>query len=87
MIGDAGSRAEALAALAPHLTPPERDQALEAARAIGDAGSRARALAALATHLTPPERDQALRQALEAARAIGSERSRAGRWRRWRPTW
>ena len=41
-IGDEGSRAEALAALAPHLTPPERDQALrqalEAARAIGDEG-------------------------------------------------
>ena len=79
-IGDEGSRARALAALAPHLTPPSATrpgQALEAARAIGDEGSRARALAALAPHLTPPERDQALRQALEAARAIGDEGSRA----------
>jgi len=59
-----------LAALAAHLTPPERDQALsqalEAARAIGSEESRARALAALAAHLTPP----LLGPALEAARAI-----------------
>ena len=66
-----------MAALAPHLTPPERDQALsqalEAARAIGDEGSRAEALAALAPHLTPP----LLGPALEAARAIGAVGSRA----------
>ena len=76
-IGDEWWRAWALAALAPHLTPPLLGPALEAARAIGAVGSRARALAALAPHLTPPERDQALSQALEAARAIGDEESRA----------
>ena len=75
-----------LAALAPHLTPPERDQALrqalEAARAIGSEGSRAGALAALAPHLTPP----LLGQALEAARAIGDAGSRARALAALRPT-
>src|SRR5208337_3794242 len=72
-IGDEGSRVEALAALAPHLTPPLLGPALEAARAIGDEVSRARALAALAPHLTPP----LLGPALEAARAIGDEGRRS----------
>jgi hypothetical protein len=76
-------RTRALAALAPHLGPTERDQALRealaAARAIGAEGARSEALAALAPHLGPTERDQALREALAAARAIGAvwDRSRA----------
>ena len=78
VIGSERPRAGALAAPAPHLTPPLLGQALEAARVIRTERPRAGALAALAPHLTPPERDQALRQALEAARAIGSEGSRAG---------
>ena len=49
-------RTRALAALAPHLGPTERDQALrealEAARAIEAEGYRSAALAALAPHLT-----------------------------------
>jgi hypothetical protein len=50
-IGHDGSRSEALAALAPHLAPEQRDEvlheALAAAKAISDDGSRSRALAAL----------------------------------------
>ena len=46
-IADAGDRSQALAALAPHLGPTERDRALrdalKAARAIGDEGPRSRA--------------------------------------------
>ncbi|MBV8317575.1 MAG: hypothetical protein JOZ53_21760, partial [Planctomycetaceae bacterium] len=66
-------RVEALAALAPHLTPPLLGPALEAVRAVGDEGSRARALAALAPHLTPP----LFGPALEAVRAVRDEGSRA----------
>ena len=54
-------RTRALAALAPHLGPTERDQALRealaAARAIRSPRSRSQALAALAPHLAT-ERDQ-----------------------------
>jgi len=69
-IMDLKARAEALARLAPHLTPDLLRQALEAARAIGDEGARSNALVGLAPYLMPTERDRALRQALEAARAI-----------------
>ncbi|MGQ9927598.1 MAG: hypothetical protein ACUVS4_12110, partial [Chloroflexaceae bacterium] len=50
-ITDADDRAEALAALAPHLPPDLLREALAAARAITDADDRAEALAALAPHL------------------------------------
>ena len=54
-IEDEWHRSPALAALAPHLGPTERDralgEALEAARAIGNEGSRSQALAALAPQL------------------------------------
>ena len=70
----------ALAALASHLGPTERDRALgeslEAARTIGDEKARSEALAALASHLGPTERDRALGGALEAARAIVDEKVR-----------
>ncbi|RMD64661.1 hypothetical protein D6833_04075, partial [Candidatus Parcubacteria bacterium] len=70
-------RAEALAALAPHL--PEEEwpqvlaQALAAARSIRNEDDRARALAALAPHL--PE--SLLADALHAARSIRDEDDRA----------
>ena len=71
-------RTRALAALAPHLGPTERDQvlreALEAARAIGSERSRSQALAALAPRLA--ELGQPA-EALEAARAIKYKRSRS----------
>jgi hypothetical protein len=52
-IGDEGSRARALAAVAPQLTDPAQlAEALAAARAIGHEGSRAEALAAVAPQLT-----------------------------------
>ncbi len=69
-IGDEGSRSEALAALAPHLTEPLLGEALEAARAIGDEGDRSAALAALAPRLAELGHPA---EALEAARAIGDE--------------
>ena len=81
-------RTRALAALAPHLGPTERDQALrealEAARAIGDEGSRSQALAALAPHL-----DRALASARRWRRRGPSETRGPGprRWPRWPPTW
>ena len=72
---------QATAALAPPLTPQERDraltEALAAARGIGDEGDRSAALAVLAPHLGPTERNRALREALEAARAIEDEESRS----------
>nr|MBC7245282.1 ATP-binding protein [Chloroflexota bacterium] len=72
-----GARAEALAALAPHLEPDLRAQALaealQAARGIWDEGARAGALAALAPHLEPA----LLAEALQAARGIWDEYSRA----------
>ncbi len=80
-------RTRALAALAPHLGPTERDQALrealEAARAIEAEGHRSEALAALAPHLTAP----LLGEALEAARAIEARGTGPGRWPRWPPAW
>ena len=86
VIGNWGARSEALAALAPHLGPTERDralrEALEAARAIGKRRSRSEALAALAPHLAELGHPA---EALEAARAIGDERSR--RWPRWPRAW
>ena len=77
-IQDEPSRSQALAALAPHLGPTERDralrEALEAARAIGDEGSRSEALAAPAPRLVELGHPA---EALEAARAIGDERARS----------
>ncbi|MCS6881947.1 MAG: hypothetical protein NZU74_11490 [Chloroflexaceae bacterium] len=73
-IDDEQYRAEALAALAPHLPEPLLGAALAAARAIEDAGRRAEALAALAPRL--PE--ALLGEALAAARAIEDEGRRAG---------
>src|SRR5207248_3002843 len=70
-IADAGTRSDALAALAPHL--PERDRAAvlsqphDAARSIGSEGDRSRTLAALAPHL-PAE---LLSEALDTAFSIG----------------
>jgi hypothetical protein len=76
-----GSRARALAALAPHLPETERPavlrDALEAARAISDNVVRAHVLAALAPHLPETERPAVLRDALETARAISDDDSRA----------
>jgi hypothetical protein len=69
-------RAEALAALAPHLPEALLHDALQTARAIGSADYKARALVELAPHLPEALLHDALQQ---AARAIGneSERSRA----------
>jgi hypothetical protein len=76
-IGDKGSRAQALAALAPHLPPEQRQQALNEALAgaedIHPQKYRARALAALAPQLPP----DLLGEALAAAKAIGDPRERA----------
>jgi hypothetical protein len=78
-IGDERQRADALAALAPHLPPDERTktlgEALAAARTIfgGYEIQRARALAALAPQL-PPE---LLGEALAAAQVVGDEGGRA----------
>ena len=75
------SRAEVLAALAPHLESEARKQALAeglvAARAIEDERWRAEVLAALAPHLEGEARKQALAEGLAAARAIEDERRRA----------
>ena len=74
---DASARAEALAALAPHLEREALGEALAAARGIGDEDARAEALAALAPYLEPEQRAQALGEALAAARGIGWEHARA----------
>ncbi|WP_287157607.1 hypothetical protein [Chloroflexus sp.] len=75
-IGDAKARAQALAALAPHLPPGEQPtvyaEALAAAREIDSAYRRSNALAALAPHLPPA----LLTEALAAAREIAD-----GVWR------
>ncbi len=52
-IGDESDRAQALAALAPHLDPQHLGEALTAARAIKSKSARAQALAALAPRLEP----------------------------------
>ncbi len=72
-------RAEALAALAPHLAghPHLLQRALDAAREIQDPYARARALADLAPHLEEPLRLQALQLALDAAREIQDPYARA----------
>jgi hypothetical protein len=68
-IGHEGSRAGALAAIAPRLAEAGRvAEALDVARGIGDEGSRAGALAALGQ----------VAEALDVARGIGDEGSRAG---------
>ena len=87
-IQESGLRTRALAALAPHLGPTERDralrEALEAARAIASEGPRSEALAALAPRLAelghPAERWR--RRGPSQARGPGP-----GRWPRWPPTW
>jgi hypothetical protein len=65
-ITDEQHRAQALAALAPHLSADLLPGALEAARTITDEQHRAQALAALAPHLSA----DLLAGALEAARTI-----------------
>jgi hypothetical protein len=50
-ISDDSARADALAALAPHLPEALLRDALETVRAISDDSARARALACLAPHL------------------------------------
>ena len=82
-----GAAGRALAALVPHLTPPERDQALrealEAARAIGTRG-RGPSAGGAGAPPAPTERARSAR-ALEAARAVGDEWSGPWRWRRCAP--
>ncbi|RMF22823.1 MAG: hypothetical protein D6765_13835, partial [Bacteroidetes bacterium] len=76
-IVDERYRAEALAALAPHLPEKKRQEvlreALEVARAIENEGNRAEALSALTPHL--PE--ALLSEALDVAREIEEEMLRA----------
>jgi ribosomal protein L17 len=75
------TRAEALAALAPHLADEQKwqvlDEALAAAREIDDPYDRAEALAALAPHLADEQKRQVLDEALAAAREIDSLYTRA----------
>jgi hypothetical protein len=75
-ITDAGLRAEALAALAPHLLPRDQPavyaQALASAR-VGADGRRATVLTMLVPHLPPT----LLAQALEAAWALADKKERA----------
>ena len=66
------TRAQALAALAPHLPADQQARALEAATAIRDGDTRARVLTALAPHLPADQMDAAL----EAATAIRDDRAR-----------
>ncbi|OAN45148.1 hypothetical protein A6A03_15645 [Chloroflexus islandicus] len=66
-------RAEALAALGPHLPEPLLADALTAAKAITNEGPRAAALAALAPHLPEP----LLADALAAAQVIRAADARA----------
>ena len=65
-----------LAALAPHLAPEQRDEALRgalaAAKAISHEKLRGQALAALAAHLAPEQ----VGEALAAAKAIGDGNAR-----------
>jgi hypothetical protein len=60
--------------IAPHLSKPLRETALQealtAARAIAKEESRAQALTALAPHLSEPSRETVLQEALTAAWAI-----------------
>ncbi len=72
-IGYEDDRAEALAALAPHLPPEPLAQALDAIQSIRDERRRSEVLAALAPRL-PPE---LLTEALDAARSIRDEDDRA----------
>jgi hypothetical protein len=72
-IGNEGTQADVLAALAPHLTPALLPAALETAQAIRDEGTRARALAALAPHLP----DALLPGTLKVAQAIKDNETRA----------
>jgi len=72
-IDDPYVRAEALAALAPHLVDEQKQQVLAAAREIGWPYFRAKALAALAPHLV----DEQKQQALAAAREIDDLHARA----------
>jgi hypothetical protein len=75
-IGDAWSRANALAKLAPRLAElGQVEAALQLARGIRDETARAGALAALAPRLAELGQVEA---ALAVAREIGAERSRAG---------
>jgi hypothetical protein len=73
-VEDAGWRAEALTALAPHLEDEARKQVLAeglaAARVIENESVRADALAALASHLEGQALKQALAEGLAAARAV-----------------
>jgi hypothetical protein len=76
-IGDEWCRSNALEALAPHLGPAQRAEALQAAKAIGDERSRSKTLAALAFHLDPAQRAAVVAEALQAAHAIDKEEDRS----------
>ena len=85
-IPDDEIQAQTLAGLAPHLSTPLQEialqEALEVARTIPDdvwylAQARAEALVALAPHLSAPLQEIALQEALEVARTIPVERYRA----------
>jgi hypothetical protein len=75
-------RSAAFVALAVHLPPEEKAdalrEALAAAKAILFETDRAKALAALITHFPPEHRDAALREAIHAAMAIDEEFDRSG---------
>jgi hypothetical protein len=75
-VEDAGDRAEALAALAPHLPGELQDHALRDALAaagevVGHRRDRVRLLLKLASALPAAEREPVLEEALAAARQIG----------------
>jgi hypothetical protein len=75
-------RAEALAALAPHLVDEQKQQVLDeallaAAQEIDHSYARAKALAALAPHLADEQKRQVLDEALAAAREIDDPYARA----------
>ena len=74
---DDGARAEALAALSPHLPADQLSRALEAATAISEEGARAQALTGLAPHLPADQRSAVLDRALNAAKAIRYDYARA----------
>ncbi len=76
-IRDEGARADALTAVAVHLSGEEKKtalrKALNAALAIGNKKLRAKALTTVATQLHGEEKEKVLRKALEADLTIGNE--------------
>ena len=74
---DEGVRAQALAALGPHLPADQLARALQAAIAITEDGARAQALTALAPQLPPDQQPPILDRALDAAIGIDYADARA----------